>query len=206
MRDYRRVDHYLNVLLGDVYAQPEDAGHTALTKEFIDTRISRITTAHNVLDLGCGEGFAQPMFEELGMDYTGICLGQDYVEATRKGRNVLKMDFSFLDFPDKSFDLLYSRHSLEHSPIPLLTLMEWHRVSRAFLAVCVPAPEHYTYRGINHYFVFNEEQLENVFDCAGWHVMWHDLHHMRTIVKNAAGEDTVGSGKVDEYWYVLEKK
>ena len=43
-------------------------------------------------------------------------------------------DYNFLEYPDNSFDLVFSRHSLEHSPFPVLTLMEWYRVARDFMS------------------------------------------------------------------------
>lgn len=175
MRNYKYIDMYLNELTSDIYPQPSGHdGHAGLAKVIIDTWMSRLTSCHSVLDLGCGEGFCQPFFEEWKVEYFGVCLGKDYLIASENNRNVEKMDFHFLDFQDESFDMLFSRHSLEHSPMPLLALMEWARVSRQWLGLVLPAPEHYTYKGLNHYSVMNMEQIENLTERAGWRVIWND--------------------------------
>jgi hypothetical protein len=107
------------------------------------------------------------------------------------------MDFSFLDYPDNSFDLIFSRHSLEHSPMPLLTLMEWARVGANWLGLVLPAPEWYTYKGLNHYSVMNFEQVQVMLDVAGWHVMWKDIDELPN------GDGIVAP---HEYWLMCERK
>jgi len=191
VRDYKHIDSYLSRLLSDIYPQPEDTGHTALAQEVIDLWGNRLAGCKNVLDVGCGTGFCQPMFEAHGIEYTGVCLGNDLLEAQDKKRNVFKMDFNFLEYEDNSFDLVFSRHSLEHSPMPLLTLMEWNRVARNWLGLVLPAPEHYTYEGQNHYSVMNLPQVLAILPRAGWRVMWHD---------NKPSE-----GTPQEYWLFAEK-
>lgn len=179
-------------MLGDVYPQPEDKGHTSLAQEVIDFWMSRLADCHSVLDVGCGTGFCQSMFEKHNVHYEGIALGKDFIVAQELGRNVGKMDFSFLDYPDKSFDLIFSRHSFEHSPMPLLTLMEWARVSKNWLGLVVPAPEHYTFEGINHYSVMTMEQLDVMLTRAGWKPIWED-------------KKLLESGVPQEFWIFCEK-
>lgn len=177
MRNYKMIDRYLNELAQDIYSQPSGHdGHPVLAKSIIDIWMSRLTSCHSVLDLGCGEAFCQPYFEEWNVAYRGVCLGEDYIVAKEAGRNVQKMDFHFLEFEDRSYDLLFARHSLEHSPMPLLALMEWARVSRQWLGLVMPAPEHYTYKGLNHYSVMNMEQISNLTERAGWRMIWEDNH------------------------------
>lgn len=175
MRDWTHHDQYINKLYGEIYPQPEDAGHTRLARNAINRWMSRMTTCTSVLDVGCGTGFCQPMFERWNVKYEGICLGEDYLVAQNLGRNVKKMDFNFLEYPDNSVDLIFSRHSLEHSPMPLLTLMEWHRVAGSWLGIILPAPEWYTYLGKNHYSVMNMDQIRNLLDVAGWNILWENV-------------------------------
>lgn len=168
------MSHY-NTLLGDVYAQPEDSGHTSLAVEIISKWIPLATSVKTVLDVGCGEGFLQEVFESFKLEYTGITLGIDFLVATEKGRNVRNMDFNFLDFPDKSFDLIFSRHSLEHSPFPLLTLMEWHRVAKDYLFLILPTASAYGWGGNNHYSVMAKEQAEFLLERAKWRPIWDNF-------------------------------
>ena len=69
----------------------------------------------------------------------------------------------------------FPRHSLEHSPMPLLTLMEWHRVARQYLMLIVPNPDYYTYIGKNHYAVMDKQQLSWLLRRAGWRVVAKDF-------------------------------
>jgi ubiquinone/menaquinone biosynthesis C-methylase UbiE len=88
--------------------------------------------------------------------------------CTRQGLNVHNADMSFLPFEDNSFDLVFARHVLEHSPFPVITLMEWKRVCKGYLCIVAPAPEYWTYRGANHYAIMEFEQLEWLLERAGW--------------------------------------
>ena len=201
MRDWTRHDSYLNQLLGDVYAQPESNDlHGPLAFKAINFWMARLTGCNTVLDLGCGEGFCQPFFEQWDVKYEGVCLGDDYLAAKEKGRNVKKMDFSFLEYEDKSFDLLFSRHSLEHSPMPLLSLMEWRRVSKQWLGLILPAPEWYGFVGQNHYHVLYLEQWENLLDNAGWKPIWTDVD---SLLKDEKDPNSITA---HEYWLFAEKK
>jgi ubiquinone/menaquinone biosynthesis C-methylase UbiE len=200
MRDYSNMERYLNGFQNDIYPQPEDEGHTRYAQEIVDEWMTKMTSCTSVLDVGCGTGFCQPMFEKFGIAYTGITLGQDFLTATSLGRNVKKMDYSFLDFPDESFDLIFARHSLEHSPMPLLTMKEWYRVSKQWCGVVLPAPELFTFRGINHYSVMNERQAELSFASAGWAAIWKSIAYHKPV---SEGNDI--PELPFEYRYMLEK-
>lgn len=199
MRDYQHIDSYLDRLIESVYPQPEDIGHTALAKESINAFMPLMEGVTTVLDAGCGEGFCEQFFQEWDVTYRGVCLGEDYRVATSKGRWVYESDFSFLPFDDNKFDLVYSRHSLEHSPMPLLTLMEWYRVTKRYVALVLPAPEHWRYGGRNHYFVLNRRQWKVLFEAAGFVVMYEDVK--RQIMK----ADGTPPDVAIEYWFILEK-
>ena len=200
MRDWKHIDQYVTALLSDVYPQPEDAGHTALANKVIDHWMSRMTTCHSVLDVGCGTGFCQPMFEKWEVSYEGVCLGEDYIKAQELSRNVRKMDFNFLDYPENYVDMIFSRHSLEHSPMPVLTLFEWARVATNWLGIILPAPEWYGFRGQNHYSVMPMQQIKFLLDRAGWRVIWEEIDELRFEEKNPL------SLRPHEYWIVSEKK
>lgn len=200
MRDFKYIDQYITKLYQDIYEQPEDPGHTRLAKKVVDHWMSRMNTCHSVLDVGAGQGMCQEMFEKWGVKYEGVALGEDVIVAQEKGRNVKVMDFTFLEYPDNYVDLIFARHSLEHSPMPLLTLMEWGRVAKNWLGIILPAPEWYTYTGQNHYSVMNMEQIKNLLDVAGWKLMWEDVKRL------PPNKDFPEELLPNEYWLMSEKK
>ena len=200
MRDYSNIDKYLDRLGTEIYPQPQDDGHSALAVESINKFYEIAEKPKDILDLGCGEGFCQEYLEERGSCYTGVCLHRDYDVAKAKGRNVFNIDFSFLPFEDNSYDYLFSRHSLEHSPMPLLTLTEWNRVTSRYVAVVLPAPEFWRYGGRNHYFVLNRRQWKVLFEVAGFSVLYEDVKSQRMFTLENSKDSTI------EYWFLLEKK
>lgn len=203
---------YISRLYKQIYPQPEDAGHTAWAKYVIDTFCPLVNT---VLDVGCGTGFCEPLFLAKGIKYTGCTLGiEDLKEAGYRGRHVVSCDMSDLKFPDNRFDMIFARHTLEHSPMPVLTLMEWQRVAKKLLLV-MPAPEYWTYRGQNHYSVANKEQLWNWFDVSGWEVIEHKdfmtsdpvfVEYYMPEVKDRSEVKYPGAPIPVEYWIYLEAK
>jgi len=175
-RDYTNIDKYLTELEQDIYPQPPDIEHTKEARYVIDNWIPKIRVL-DVLDVGCGEGFCQPMFEKLDVEYWGICLGEDYKKAKKLGRNVREMNFHFINEPDKTFDLIFARHALEHSPMPILALMEWHRVARKHLILILPKPKFWLFVGRNHYSVVTDSQAKFLLHRSGWKVIREDHSH-----------------------------
>jgi SAM-dependent methyltransferase len=169
MRNYFHIDKYLNELEKDVYYQPQHGDdHLTWAKNIIDQWVSQLTI-EDVLDVGCGVGFCQPMFEQYGIKYKGITLdSEDWVDAKSEGRNVSMQDYNFIECNANTYDLVFARHALEHSPFPVLSLMEWHRVSKQHLIVVNPNPEYWGWAGRNHYAVSNLTQLKFYFERAGW--------------------------------------
>lgn len=168
-RDFRHLNIYLNRLMQDVYPAPPDDGHTHWARQIFDKAFGNNPFVKTVLDVGCGDtAFMKPWFEAIGAEYTGIAINSNSPDVTN-------MDFTFLDFEDDSFDVVVSRHSLEHSPMPLITLMEWHRVSKAWLCLVLPNPLEYGWVGLNHYSVLHPTQVEFLLKRAGWSIIWTDF-------------------------------
>jgi len=179
MRNYAHIDHYLDLLAEDIYPQPPDPGHQAGIEEVIDNWLPKIhrpagVPPFTILDVGCAQGQAIPVLLKYAPVVVGVTLGTDAEIARRNGFDVHAADISFLPFDNNMFDLVFARHVIEHSPMPLLTLMEWNRVSKNYLLMVVPAYAHYRALGQNHYYVLLFEQWEYLLDRAGWPVVWTD--------------------------------
>jgi SAM-dependent methyltransferase len=88
-----------------------------------------------VLEIGCGVGTDGAQFAKAGADYTGVDLTDAAVDLARKGfalaglpGRFLVSDAEKLDFPDSSFDLVYSHGVLHHTPDIRAAIREIHRV------------------------------------------------------------------------------
>jgi ubiquinone/menaquinone biosynthesis C-methylase UbiE len=88
-----------------------------------------------VLEIGCGLGTDGAQFAKAGADYTGVDLTQAAVELAQKRFELFHLPGAFrtadaeqLDFPDNSFDLVYSHGVLHHTPDTAGAVKEVHRV------------------------------------------------------------------------------
>lgn len=174
MRDYQNLERYLNKLLADIYPQPPDPGHQAMIESVCTNWLAKLTGLSSILDVGCGQGQAIPVLERYAAEVQGVTLGGDAAIACQKGHKVNMSDMTFLPYRDDRFTLIFARHVLEHSPMPLLTLMEWHRVAHQWLLLVMPDPAHYLYRGRNHYYVLLREQIDNLLCVSNWKPIWRD--------------------------------
>lgn len=172
-RNYGYIEQYLDKLYSDVYAQPPDDTHTALARQAIE-RFVKPRKIESALDIGCGQGFTLPMLAEYADQVVGVTLGDDYAVCRAKGLNVQFADMSFLPFEAGSFDLIFARHVLEHSPMPLLTLMEWRRVARQYLLLIVPSLDSFEWYGRNHYYVLLPPQWRGLIERAGWRIIEYE--------------------------------
>lgn len=184
MRDYTFFDERVNDLTGDVYTQPPDPGHTAWALHALEWIKSTIYMSEvprrnrrKVLDVGCGQAFMAQPFERAGLEWSGVAIGEDVVFARAKlaefgldQNKVQEADMTFLPFEDKEFDLIFARHVLEHSPFPIITLMEWHRIAAdgGHLCLVAPAPHYWKDRGRNHYSIVPMPLLKWWCQRAGW--------------------------------------
>jgi SAM-dependent methyltransferase len=174
MRDYQHIERYLNTLADDIYPQPPDSGHQAMIDDICAKWLPALASLKSILDVGCGQGQAFPVLQRYAGRVEGVTLGSDFDICRAKGLEVRLADMSFLPYPDDEFDLIFARHVLEHSPAPLLSLMEWWRVSKQWLMLVLPHPKHYGYIGKNHYYVLIREQVDNLLSQAGWRPIWEN--------------------------------
>lgn len=90
-----------------------------------------------VLEIGCGLGTDGAQFAKAGADYTGVDLTEAAVALARNRFELFGLTGKFqtadaesLDFPDESFDLVYSHGVLHHTPDTAKAVKEIHRVLR----------------------------------------------------------------------------
>lgn len=165
-----------------VYDEGDSGYHKTLTdqvvKQFIDP-LNLPKDAH-ILDMGCGVGYFLDAMKERGYTNTiGVTLSvNDIKECERKGHVAKQYDISFLPqidgYHDESVDFIFLRQSLEHSPFPIITLMEYNRVLRQHskLYIEVPAPDCARKHEFNpnHYSILGETQLVALLIRTGFDV------------------------------------
>lgn len=90
-----------------------------------------------ILEIGCGLGTDGAQFAKAGANYTGIDLTQAAVDLAKRRFELFQLPGTFrvadaerLDFPDNSFDLVYSHGVLHHTPDTAGAIREVHRVLR----------------------------------------------------------------------------
>ena len=90
-----------------------------------------------VLEIGCGLGTDGAQFARAGADYTGVDLTDAAVSLARRRFELFDLPGKFrtadaenLDFPEESFDLVYSHGVLHHTPDTAAAVREIRRVLR----------------------------------------------------------------------------
>ncbi len=145
--------------------------HKTLTTQVVKTYVDPLELPKDaaILDLGCGVGyFLDEMKEREYTNVIGVNLSaSDLTVCAEKGHTVKQCDMSFLPqtdgWYDESVDFIFLRHSLQHSPYPIFSLMEYNRVLKqgAKMYIEVPAPDCTRKHefSLNHYSVFGANQL-----------------------------------------------
>ena len=176
---YARLEAFTRTLWGHVYPEVP----TRLHADIVDRVYRRVKETFplpkgaRVLDIGCGQGVALKHFAADELNATGIALGED-VEICRKlGYDAVEMDLSFLDFPDQTFDLVWCRHAIEHSFMPMFVLSEIHRVLKPGGVVYVEVPSPNTASNHesnpNHYSVLGQRMWLQLIQRSGFVSLSH---------------------------------
>jgi SAM-dependent methyltransferase len=182
MNTQLRIKFYYDHILSQVYAEGESPFHRDITQDVVTRFIDPLNLPKHaeILDLGCGPGyFLDAMQQRDFTNVTGVSLSADDIDtATKKQHRVVRSDMNFLSNRDESVDMLFCRHSLEHSPFPYITLLEYNRVLRpnGYLYIEVPAPDgerpHEENR--NHYSILGRSMWLSLLKRSGFDVTWYD--------------------------------
>lgn len=191
-----RLVSFIDRLENETYPETPSFIHSEITGKVLDILLPQYGINQNarILDIGCGQGPALSILRDKGYLYTtGITLNDEDVRICRdNGHDVRKMDQSFLDFPDRSFDFIWARHVIEHSVFPYFTLTEFARVMApgGLLYLEVPAPETSCHHETNpnHYSVLGRGAWISLLGRCGF-----------TLSDEAKYSFTTGMGP-DEYW------
>ncbi len=199
--DVSKLERFIDSLKHDVYPEPPSKLHSDITEKMVAHLYEKFppSSGARVLDVGCGQGVALQHFVARGSQAVGIALGDEDVQACQDaGYDVSEMDQSFLDFPDADFDLVWSRHCLEHSIMPYFTLSEMVRVLKpgGTCYIEVPAPD----TSCNH------QCNKNHYSVLG-KSMWLELIRRSGLeIKQALDIKFHVPAGPDMYWCIISQK
>jgi SAM-dependent methyltransferase len=196
MTDYAHLRQHLESLRKTVYREPQLDYHERLIDSAFDTFVKKGSFT-NALDVGFGTGYSLNKFKECGIKATGITLDDEERKAQHfLGHDVHLMDMALMDFEDKTFDLVWCRHALEHSVMPMISLMEFHRVLKdgGNLYIEVPQDESVHVDNPNHYSMFSDRSWQALIRKAGFKLLYRGQWVIHL------------DGWIDLYWnYWLQK-
>lgn len=205
-----RLWAYRELCLSHVYSEPDTNMHMMVMDHMIPKFVSeyKLDSSKKILDIGCGRGYGMQKFSELGCStVSGLTLSQEDAEAAReRGFTVAEEDMSFQSAEDDTYDVLFARHSLEHSPYPLLTLLEFQRILKPGGLAYIEMPSPQCTRDLesydNHYAIMGSRQWRALMIRAGFSTV--DIGELRFGINNRdSGEDL---GEEVYEWYVLKNQ
>ena len=181
MFDATKLKLYYDYILNTVKDEGEDPVFEKITEQVIDNFIVPLNLKKNakILDIGSGTGCFADYMKKLG--YTNItCTTMttcDEDALRKKGHNYIKTDINFISKPDNSYDFIFCRHTLEHSPFPYIALLEYNRLLNKKGKIYVEMPQPNGLRGteINpeHYSILGEIMLQSLISKAGFVIDWY---------------------------------
>lgn len=166
-----------------LYDEDEAQYHQELTRHVTERFFDPLCLPKDarILDMGCGPGFFLDQLISRGYtNYEGITLSQqDKTKNESRHHKIGMHDISFLPedegYTDGSVDFIFLRHVLEHSPYPVITLMEYNRLLKmdGIMYIEMPIPndvrKHET--NMNHYSIMGEEMLHALLYRLGFQVV-----------------------------------
>jgi ubiquinone/menaquinone biosynthesis C-methylase UbiE len=203
MNTQLKLKFYYDFVLGQVYDEGHSDFHQDITQDVVAKFIDPmdLPKTASVMDLGCGPGyFLDAMKSRNYTNVTGVTLSiEDANTCLGKGHSILRSDMNFLSVGDESQDLLFCRHSLEHSPFPYITLLEYNRVLKpqGYLYVEVPQPncDHPHENNRNHYSIMDRTMWLSLLQRTGFDIEWHEYSFPLTLSDDR--------GTVTERYYIF---
>lgn len=186
---------FLEKIAAETYPEEVFEWHQTITikaMEHLFDNFSLPVTAQ-ILDVGCGQGVALELFKKRGYSPIGVTLNEiDANVCNNRGFNVHIMDQSFLDFEAQTFELIWARHVVEHSFMPLYTLTEFKRILKpgGILYLEVPAPDTLLHEdNPNHYSILGRRMWESLLARSGF-----------SLTRSIDFQGSTADGRADEYW------
>jgi SAM-dependent methyltransferase len=113
---------------------PGDHARQVSARYYVERLMTQPQPPKRVLDLGCGRGDSVDLFRRYdpNVDWVGVDIAdsKEALQRQRADARFVTYDGLNIPFADRTFDLVYSNHVLEHVREPARQLMEVRRVLR----------------------------------------------------------------------------
>lgn len=198
-----------------LYDEGESELHEKITNDVVKAYIDPLELKKdaNILDIGCGYGyFLDIMKEREYTNVTGITLSEGNATLCKnRGLTAKVYDPSFLPqsdgFNDETVDFIFLRHTLQHSPYPIISLTEYNRLLKlnGKMYIEVPAPDNerrHEYNQ-NHYSILGSRQLDALLQRTGFVV---EKFNNMIFDLNSSKEDGTELLIKEEYYCILVTK
>lgn len=144
-----KIAIYWNQHIHDLAIATHPAGTLGFFRQLDDYRYEKLNylprlipfsayQGKKVLEIGCGVGIDLVRFAAAGADVTGIDLSQTAIELARKNftqqglkANLRVMNGECMQFPDKTFDMVYAHGVLQYTADAGRMIAEIHRVLKS---------------------------------------------------------------------------
>jgi 2-polyprenyl-3-methyl-5-hydroxy-6-metoxy-1,4-benzoquinol methylase len=181
MFDAIKLKLYYDHALNTIKDEGEDTVIQEVTGQVVDSFIVplKLKKTAKILDIGSGVGYFSDHMKDLGYtDITSTTWTEgDAAALEKKGHKYIRTDINFIKEPDSSYDFIFCRHSLEHSPFPYFALLEYNRLLKKGGKMYVEMPDPKGPRGVEtwpqHYTVLGEVALQSLIARAGFKIEWY---------------------------------
>lgn len=216
--DLLKLRFYLDWMYNNhIYDEGESGFHKEITTKMVKDYVDPINLAKDavILDMGCGPGYFLDEMKDRGYtNLLGATLSSGDIKiCTDKGHKVKEYDLSFLPvqdgYIDESVDFIFCRHALEHSPFPIITLIEYNRVLRQGGKLYLELPQPDCSRrhewNSNHYSILGSSQLAALLQRTGFDI---DSFNNFEFDLNLGRTDAEGKPVVDreKYYCIVATK
>ena len=187
------------------HAMQNEVGHftdTDLDKRIIDRQLSPFIENSfpdkkdaNIIDLGCGQGYAMTKFKELGYENVkGVTISkEEWDHCKAQDLNVHLMDYNYSKMMDNYFHLVWMRQSFQFSHMPFYTLLELNRIMKiggwAYIEVPHSANQH------KYYATLHPDNYRLFMIRSGFEVVQYDSYELSS-----------GENKEKHVFYALTKR